>query len=81
MADELVRVRLNGVEKNVGAVFAEKHGLTVLEESAYRPDGQPRATTREGGRRQKPKTSVAKKATANKKAAAVAADDTANKEA
>jgi hypothetical protein len=75
MAD-LVRVRLDGVEKNVGRVFAEKHGLDVLDESALRGDGQPRLSTREGGRRRKPKTSVAKKA-AEKQAAAVAATDTA----
>ena len=67
MAD-LVRVRLDGVEKNVGRAFAEKNSLNVLDESAFRDDGQPRATTREGGRKHKPKKSVAKKATEKKAA-------------
>lgn len=56
---DLVRVRLdNGVEKNVGRVFAERRGLTVLEESATRPDGKTRRETRNGGRPVKKKTSV-----------------------
>lgn len=76
MSDELVRVRINGVEKNVGASFAESHGLNVLDEPTVRGDGTPRPMTREGGRPRKPKTTVAEKATA-KKAAAVAANDTA----
>lgn len=65
---DLVRVRINGYEKNVGATFAENKELEVIDEPTHRPDGQPRATTRTGGRRVKPKTTVAKKA-AEKKAA------------
>ncbi|MCD4535643.1 hypothetical protein LRP67_16240 [Nocardioides sp. cx-169] len=75
MAD-LVRVRLDGVEKNVGREFADAYDLEVLDESPYRGDGQLRPTTRKGGRPRKPKTTVADQAAA-KKAAAVAADDTA----
>lgn len=83
MGDELVRVRIDGIETNVGRVRAEKAGLEVLDESPFRKDGQPRRETRKGGRRRKPKTSVAKAAekksasAGSEKAAAVAADDTA----
>jgi hypothetical protein len=75
MAD-LVRVRLDGVEKNVGAAFAEKHGLEVLDVSAHRPDGQVRPETRKGGRRRKPKTTVADRATAKKAAVSDSAPTT-----
>lgn len=69
MAD-LVRVRLNGFEKNVGRTFAEAtEGVEILDEPTRNPDGTPRATTRTGGRRAKPKTSVAEQAAAKKKAA------------
>ena len=64
---DLVRVKINGFEKNVGATFAEIKELDVLDEPTHRTDGQPRAMTRSGGRRVKPKTTVAKKA-AEKKA-------------
>lgn len=64
---ELVRVRLNGVEKNMSRAFAEGHGLEVLDEPTRRPDGQIRATTRLHGRPRKPKTSVSVEA-AKKKA-------------
>lgn len=84
MADELVRVRINGIETNVGRVRAEKAGLEILEEPTRRGDGQLRRSTRKGGRRRLPRTSVAEKAAekkaasvASEKAAAVAADDTA----
>lgn len=83
MADELVRVRINGIETNVGRVRAEKAGLEILNESPRRPDGQLRRDTRKGGRRRLPKTSVAEAAekksapAGSEKAAAVAADDTA----
>ena len=75
MAD-LVRVRLNGIEKNVGASFAEHHGLEVLDEPARDGAGRLRAETRKNGRRIKPKTSVAKKAAANKAAVTEPAPDT-----
>lgn len=64
----LVRVRLDGVEKNVGAAFAEKHGLEVLDEPTARPDGSVRPTTRKGGRREKPKTTVAEQVAVKKAA-------------
>lgn len=66
----LVRVRLNGVEKNVGRAYAEAHGLEVLDEPTRDRAGALRRTTRAGGRKSKPKTSVAKKV-AEKKAAVI----------
>ena len=72
MAD-LVRVRLNGIEKNVGRTFAERHDLEVLDEPTTNPDGSLRPTTRAGGRRVKPKTSVAKKAAEKKQDKAASA--------
>lgn len=67
MPDELVRVRFKGVEKNMGRSLAEaSEGVTVLDEPTTRGDGTPLPTTREGGRRRKPKTTVAKSATAKK---------------
>lgn len=73
MAD-LVRVRLGGIEKNVGAAFAERFDLKVLDEPTRRPDGQMRGVTRSHGRAPKPKTSVAEAAAAkqDKKAPAPA---------
>jgi hypothetical protein len=66
---DLVRVTIGKVEKTVGATFAESKGLDVLkDEPTTRPDGRPRETTRTGGRRMKPKTTVAKKAAAKKAA-------------
>lgn len=68
MPDELVRVRFGDVEKNMGRTLAENtSGVTILDEPTTYGDGRPRPTTREGGRRRKPKTTVAKKA-AEKKA-------------
>lgn len=69
MAD-LVRVRLEHVEKNVGRAFALANDLTVLDEPTHKRDGSLRGTTRAGGRPVKEKTSVAKKAT-EKKAAVI----------
>lgn len=66
---DLVRVRLDGVEKNVGKAFAAKHGLTVLDEPTQNGDGSLRGSTRKNGRRAKPKTTVDQSATAKKKAA------------
>ena len=61
---DLVRVRLNGVEKNVGAAFAEANGLKVLDEPTRKGDGTLRRPTRAHGRPTKPKTSVAEAAAA-----------------
>lgn len=69
---ELVRVRINGIEKNVGRGFAEAKGLDVLDEPTHNGDGSLRDTTRSGGRRVKKKTSVAQ-AAAEKKAAVASA--------
>ena len=74
MADELVRVRIGDIEKNVGRRFAEAHDLTVLDEPTANPDGSLRGTTRKGGRRAKKKTTVAEAAAA-KKAVTSSADD------
>ncbi len=73
MAD-LVRVRLDGFEKNVSASFAKSHKLDVLDEPTHRSDGTPRPTLRAGGRRVKPKTTVAKQAAAKKTAASKPAE-------
>ena len=72
MPEPLVRVRIDKFEKTVGASFADSKGLDVLkDEPTHRPDGRVRETTRKGGRRVKPQTTVAKKA-AEKKAASQA---------
>lgn len=63
----LVRVREGDAEFNVGRAYAEAHDLEILDESPTTRDGQLRATTRSGGRKRKPKTSVAE--AAEKKAA------------
>jgi hypothetical protein len=66
MAD-LVRVKINGFEKNVGSDFAKSNELEVLkDEPTHRPDGQLRGMTRTSGRRVKKKTTVAKSAAAKK---------------
>lgn len=68
MADELVRVRFNGIEKNMGRAFAAStEGVEILEgEPTHTADGRPLPTTRAGGRRRLPRTTVAKKAAAKK---------------
>lgn len=72
----LVRVRANGYEFNVGAAHAKAHDMNVLDEPTHRRDGAPRPTTRAKGRPVKPKISVAD--AAEKKAAKQSADtDTA----
>lgn len=63
---DLVRVRIDNVEKNVGAEYAEINGLTVLDEPTRNDDGTLRPETRKDGRPAKPKTSV-DKAAAEKK--------------
>lgn len=77
MPEELVRVRVGDVEKNMGRSLAEASSdVTVLDEPTRNPDGSLRRETRKNGRPPKKKTTVAESATA-KKAAAVAANDTA----
>lgn len=68
MAQELVRVALGDVEKNVGRNYAEKNNLKILDEPLVREDGRKIGTTRRGGRPAKPKTTVAKQAAAKKAA-------------
>lgn len=73
---DLVRVRLdNGVEKNVGRAFAERLGLTVLDEPALRGDGSPRKETRNGGRPMKKKTSATEAVAVKEMASAPVAID------
>lgn len=69
----LVRVTNGIVNFNAGASHAKAKGLTVLDESAYGRDGQPKPVTRANGRPRKPKTSVADQV-AEKKAATESAD-------
>lgn len=55
---DLVRVRVNGYDTNVGRAFAEKHELEVLDEPTHRPDGRPRRLSRADGRPMKRRTTV-----------------------
>lgn len=73
MAD-LVRVRVEGREFNVGRAHATANKLEVLDEPTRFSDGTLRPTTRVGGRPRKPKVSVAE--AAEKKAAKPADHDT-----
>lgn len=66
---ELVRVRVDGVERNVGRAHAERFGYTILDIPARRPDGSLRGPTRSNGRPAKPKTSVAEAAAAKQEKA------------
>lgn len=81
MPDELVRARIKTGNKvrirNMGRALAEASGAEVLEgEPTRRGDGRLLGETTESGRTPKPQTTVATEATA-KKAAAVAATNTA----
>lgn len=67
MAD-LVRVRVNGYEHNVGRAYAVAHDLEILDEPARDRLGYPRPTSRKGGRKVKPKTTVNEAAEAKKAA-------------
>ena len=71
---DLVRVRVNGVEKNVGRAHAERHGYLILDESPRKGDGTLRPTTRAHGRPRKPKTSVAEQVAAKKRRVAGTGD-------
>lgn len=66
---KLVRARIRDREVTVSASYAEAKGLEVLDEPVRRDDGRLRAETRAGGRRVKPRKSVAKKAAEKKQAA------------
>lgn len=71
MADDLVRVRTaSGIETNVAPSVAKAaDDLTVLADVNPQPAyGKALRPTRSGGRRAKPKTTVAKKAAAQKAA-------------
>lgn len=56
---KLVRAVVGEVETNTSAAFAASHDLKVLDESTRREDGRRRPATRLGGRKAKPKTTVA----------------------
>lgn len=63
MADDLARVRIGRIEKNMSRSLAERtEGVTVLDEPTHRGDGSLRAESRKDGRRAKPKTTVAEAA-------------------
>lgn len=68
MAD-LVRVRVNGYEKSLGRAYAVAHDLEILDEPATDRLGKTLPTTRRGGRKPKPKTTVNKAAEEKQKAA------------
>lgn len=63
MAEELVRARINGFEKNLSRAFAEATvGVQILDEPTTNPDGTLRGVTRTAGRPVKPRTTVARSA-------------------
>lgn len=70
--NDLVRVRIGDVEKNMGRAFAESLGddVEILDQPTSTPDGRLREDTRHDGRPIKPKTSVATEAAAKKTASA-----------
>ena len=74
---DLVRVRVNDIEFNVGRAYATAHKLNVLDEPTHDRSGNPRPETRAGGRPRKPRTTVAEQAAA-KKAASTADSPTTN---
>jgi hypothetical protein len=54
---DLVRVKLpDGTETNVGASFAESHGLTVLDKDAFDRSGRPIREKRQVHRKDTPQT-------------------------
>ena len=59
---DIVRVREGDREYNTGRAFAEAHKLTILDEPARDRAGALRPVARAGGRKVKPKTSVAEAA-------------------
>lgn len=74
MPDELVRVRIGDIEKNMGRSLAERSkGVEILDEPVTNGDGTLRGTTRKDGRRMKPKVTVNEKA-AKKTASPAAAE-------
>lgn len=80
MPESLVRVRQtlsdgSVVERNVGAAYAKRKRMNVLDESVRDRSGALRPTTRKAGRPVKPKVSVAE--AAEKKAAESALSDNA----
>lgn len=77
MAQELVWAVVDGRQVAVGRNKAEAEGYEVLDESPRDRNGDVRRPVRANGRKAKPKTTVAKKAAANKKAAEVIASEPA----
>lgn len=68
MAD-LVRARLDGVDHTMSRFFARRLGAQIIQSPVTNDDGTLRGpTSAESGRKAKPKTTVAKKATAKKAA-------------
>lgn len=69
MPEELVRVRVGDVEKNMGRSLAEASSdVEILaNESPRNPDGSLRRETRKNGRPPKKKTTVAEAAASRKK--------------
>lgn len=79
MANDLVRVRQNGFERNAGRLYAEQtEGVEILDEPTHTPDGRSRPTTRVGGRQVKPRTSVAAAAAEKKKPVTASGDNEGN---
>lgn len=72
MAD-LVRARLNGVDHTMSRFFAQRLGAQIIQSPVTNADGTLRGpTSADSGRRAKPKTTVAKKATAKQAASSSA---------
>lgn len=70
MPADLVRVRVNGYEKSVGRAHAKANSLEILDEPARDQRGDVLPTTRKGGRKTKPKATVAEKASGKQGASA-----------
>lgn len=80
MSQELARVRIGNVETTVGRARAETKGYDVLDEPTTDRDGSPKGVTRKGGRRRKPRTSVAEAAASKKSQQAAVDSAPSNKE-
>lgn len=76
---EYARVRIGKQETTVSAGYAKRHKLDVIDADATDASGRPLATSRAGGRKRKPRTTVAQ--AAETKSSAKAAEEPKPEEA